>query len=150
MIPALLLAAAAFSGNPCSLVSSKQVASFGIPPQCKSTTLKASGLSSSNATWAGALTPTSPHLSISVATYESTSSPLWNLGLQTLDKLPGGPAKKVSGIGSLAYESSGTSINAINFVVGKQIVDINMRTASAPKSRAAFEALAKAVAKEVS
>jgi hypothetical protein len=67
--------------------------------------------------------------------------------MKTIQRLPG-ETKKVSGIGSLAYESGadGSTLSEINFVVGNQIASINMRTSKAPSSLTAFNALAKSVA----
>jgi hypothetical protein len=136
--------------NFCTLVSAKQVASFGIPTQCKPTTLNGPGFTNSTGTWAKQVTATSPHLSVSCNSYQSTSSPVWKLGLTTLDKLPG-KAKKVNGIGTLAYESGadGGTLSVINFIAGKNICDINMRTSQPPTSLAAFNTLAKSVAAKV-
>jgi hypothetical protein len=52
------------------------------------------------------------------------------------------------GVGSLAYESGadGSTLSSINFVLGKMICNINMRTSKPPTSLAAFNALAKSVA----
>lgn len=136
-------ASRAFSGNPCHLVSAKQLASVGISGSCKPTTLHGPGLTNSTAIWS--LTPTQ-HLSVAVNTYPSASGAAWSVAMKTLRLLPGGQGKKVSGIGSLAYEAGGDgTMAAINFVVGKQIVNINLGAKKAP-SMSAFNALAKSVA----
>jgi len=134
-----------FGGNACTVVSTKQVAAFGISGPCKLTKHSVAGLTSSIGIWN--LTSRTAHLSIAVNTYSSKSGPYWQVAMKTLDKLPG-PAKKVKGIGSLAYESggAGSTISAINFVVGNRVVSINMRTSIAPKSLQAFTAMAKSVA----
>jgi hypothetical protein len=134
-----------FNGNSCTLVSAKQTASFGIPGPCKPTKHNSAGFTASSGAWN--LTSPTVHLFVGVNTYASKSSQLWQLGMQTLHLLPG-HATKVKGIGSLAYESGGdgSTISAINFVVGNRIVTINMRTKTAPKSLAAFNALAKSIA----
>ncbi len=136
---------AASGVNPCSLVSAKQTASFGIRGTCKLTTHTAPGFSASLGTWN--LTSRTAHLSVAVNTYSSKSGPYWQIAMTTLNKLPG-RAAKVSGIGTLAYESGGdgSTISAINFVVGNRVVSINLRTATAPKSLAAFNAVAKSIA----
>lgn len=137
----------AFSGNACKLVAAKQVAAFGVPTTCTPKTLKGPGFTASDAVWNLKATGLQPHLSVSVNTYASRSGPIWQLGLQLLSKLPG-HAKKVSGIGSVAYESGadGSTLSAINFVVGNQIVNINVRTPAAPKSLAQLNAFAKSIA----
>jgi hypothetical protein len=65
-----------------------------------------------------------------------------------LHVLPGA-AKKVTGIGSAAYESSGGGLTVINFIVGKYIVDINIRTNQPRKSLVAFNALSMSVASKL-
>lgn len=138
------LAGGAFSGSPCSLVSTKQLAAFGISGRCKQTTLNGPGLTVKSAIWN--LTST-PHLSVSVHTYASASGSAWSVAMKTLQTLPGGQSKKVGGIGSLAYETGGNGSTgvSINFVVGKQIVNINLGAKRAP-SLSAFNGLAKSVA----
>lgn len=137
-------ASRAFSGNPCHLVSAKHLASVGVAGSCKPTTLHGPGFTNSTAVWS--LTPTQ-HLSVAVNTYPSASGAAWSVAMKTLRILPGGQGKKVSGIGSLAYEAGGDGSTgaSINFVVGKQIVAINLGAKKAP-SMSAFNALAKSVA----
>ena len=136
-----------FSGNPCRLLSAKQVTAFGIQTQCSPTTRQGPGFTSSVAAWNLEATGLQPHLSISINTYSSKSGALWQLAMKTLTTLPG-EAKKVSGIGSIAYESGadGSALSAITFVVGNQVVNINMRTTKAPSALTKFNALAKSVA----
>jgi hypothetical protein len=136
-----------FSGNACRLLSAKQVAAFGIPTQCTPTTRQGPSFTVRLAAWNPHATGAQPHLSISLNTYASKSGPLWQLAMKTLRTLPG-EAKKVSGIGSIAYESGGdgSTLSEINFVVGNQIVNINMRTTKAPSTLTKFNALAKYVA----
>lgn len=136
-------ASRAFSGNPCSLVTGKQLAAFGISGSCKPTTLSGPGFTASTAIWN--LTST-PHLSVGVHTYASASGPAWDIAMKTLKLLPGGQGRKVSGIGNVAYETGGGSaIAAINFVVGKQIVNVNLHAKGAV-SLNQLDALAKSVA----
>jgi hypothetical protein len=139
---------AAFTGNLCTLVSAKEVASFGITTQCKPTTLNGPGFIGSTGIWGTQASPISPHLAISCNTYPSPSGPAWKVAFATLGTALPGKAKKVSGIGSLAYESGadGSTLSAINFVTGKKICNINMRTSKPLTSLAVFNALAKSVA----
>jgi hypothetical protein len=140
-------AGTAFSGNACRLLSAKQVAAFGIQTQCSPTTRQGPGFTTSSAAWNLQATGAQPHLSISINTYASKSGALWQLAMKSIKTLPGA-AKKVSGIGSIAYESGsdGSALSVINFVVGNQVVNINMRTTKAPSTLTTFNALATSVA----
>lgn len=140
-------AGTAFSGNACRLLSAKQLAAFSMPPQCKPTMLQGPGFTSNLAVWNARATGAQPHLAISIQTYSSKSGPLWQLAMKTIKTLPG-EAKKVSGIGSIAYESGGdgSRLSVINFVVGNQVVNINMRTTNAPSALTKFNGLAKSLA----
>lgn len=142
-------AGASFGGNACTVVSAKQVAAFGISGPCTPTKHGVAGFTASLGIWN--LTSRTAHLSIAVNTYSSKSGPYWQVAMQTLDKLPG-TVKKVKGIGSLAYESggAGSSISAINFVVGNRIVSVNLRSPKASKSLHAFNAMAKSIAAKLS
>jgi hypothetical protein len=134
-----------FDGNACTVVSAKQVAALGIAGPCKLRKHSVAGFTSSIGIWN--LTSRTNHLSIAVNTYSSKSGPYWQVAMKTLNKLPG-PARKVKGIGSLAYESggAGSAISAINFVLGNRVVSINLRTSAAQKSLQSFTAMAKSVA----
>jgi hypothetical protein len=138
-----------FSGNVCSMLTAKQVTTVHAPSKCKPTTLQGPGFTSSNGTW-GTVTATGPHLSVTVNAYQSTGSAYFQIAKKVMNKLPG-QAKKVSGIGSLAYESGadGSTLAAINFILGKDIVDINLRAVQPPTSLAALNALAKAIAAQL-
>lgn len=87
---------------------------------------------------------------MTVNAYQSTGSAYFQIGKKNMNRLPG-PAKNVGGIGSLAYESGadGSTLAAINFIVGKDIVDINLRAVQPPTSLAALNALAKAIAAQL-
>ena len=138
--------AASSSMNVCGMLTAKQVAAIGVPTNCKATSLTGPGITSHTGTWGGS-GPTAAHLGVSVVTYSNAT--LFQLGMRTLDKLPG-IAKKVAGIGTLAYESGadGSTLAAINFVVGKTIVGINLRTTKPPKSLAQLDAIATTIAKQ--
>lgn len=136
------LASETFNGNPCSLAAAKQLAAFGITAPCKPTTIHGPGFTTSTAIWN--LTSPTNHLSVGVSTYASSSGAVWSIGMKTLSILPG-QAKKASGIGSVAYETDEPTSAAINFVSGKQIVHIAVRTTK-PLSLKAFNAFAKSVA----
>jgi hypothetical protein len=144
LIAPAALARSSFSGNACTLASARQIAALGIKAGCKPTSVKTPGFDNNLATWGNLA---APHVSIGVNTYPSTSSSTYQVALKSLAFLPGGSSKKVSGIGSVAYESgaNGSTLSAINFVVGKQIVNIELRTAGGQKSFAALDKLSKAV-----
>ena len=137
---------AAFSGNVCGLLSAKQVASVPVTPlKCSPMqTIKGPASTAYYGNWGGAAQ--APHMLISVVLYQSAT--FFSAAKSHLNVLPG-PAKKVAGIGSAAYESSGGGLTVINFIVGKYIVDINMRTNQPLKSLAAFNALSMSVASKL-
>jgi hypothetical protein len=139
---------ATLTGSICTLVSAKEVASFGIATQCKPMTLNGPGFTGSTGIWGTQASPISPHLAVSCNAYPSPSGPAWKVALATLGTALPGNAMKVSGVGSLAYESGGdgSTLSVINFVIGKRICSINMRTGKPLTSLAAFNALAKSVA----
>ena len=112
MAAALAVSAAgartAFNGNVCSLLSAKQVAAVHAPSKCTRRTSSGSGVTDNYGTWGSA---TGPHLSVAVQAYQSTTSSAFKLAKQYLGQLPN--AKKVSGVGSLAWESSqGTAMRS--------------------------------------
>jgi hypothetical protein len=91
-----------FSGDVCSLLTSKQVSSVKVTPsKCSSQKpIKGSGGTLYYGNWGG--TGLAPHLSVSIDAHSDAA------GLQQAKKLLGQfpNAKKVSGIGSVAYEST--------------------------------------------
>ena len=89
----------------CKLVSSKQTGSLGVTASCNGTTRPGSAGSISLANW-GSPGSTSAALALTVTTFTNTNNPIWQENMQLLKVLPGKP-KKVSGIGSVAYESGG-------------------------------------------
>jgi hypothetical protein len=132
----------AFSGDVCSLLTPKQVASVNVTPLKCSTQkpIKGSGGTLYFGNWGG--TGLAPHLSVSVDAHSDAA------GLQqakgSLGHFPN--AKKVSGIGSVAYESSSGNPAMLNFIIGEDVVEIGLQTKQPLKSAAAFTALAKAIA----
>jgi hypothetical protein len=141
---ALPAAARPANGGICSWISNKQLASFGLPTQCKPVTLNggsALGFSSSSGTWATKAGGTGPHLQINVNTFQNTSSRFWQLGIKQMNDL----GNSVKGIGDRAHESSDSHSAKLIFVAGKKICTIGMDT-SRPLSLTAFNALAKTVA----
>jgi hypothetical protein len=140
-------AAPAFNGNVCGLLTAKQATAIsGVSSKC--TNAKPSqGLGSKIyiGNWSG-LKPTSPTLQVTIAVYGDAGA--LQLATRNLKQgLPGGPPKKVSGIGEAAYEATGAMGAGIHVAVGKNIAYISLSTpGTTPKSAAVVEPVAKAVA----
>ena len=137
--------AASFSGKICSLLTAKQVATVNVAPlKCTSEpALKTSVFTAYHGYWGTSLTASHPvvlNLAVNTgnASYLATAK-------NTLRALPGVP-KKVTGIGSLAYESSSGTLTQVNFTVGNYVCSILLRTNKPLKSISSFNALVKAVA----
>ena len=132
----------AFSGDVCSLLTLKQVATVNVTPlKCTNQKpIKGSGGTLYYGNWGG--TGLAPHLAVSIDAHTDAT------GLQqakaALGHFPN--AKKVSGIGSVAYESTAGNPAMLNFIIGKDVVEIGLQTKQPLKSVAAFNALAKAIA----
>ena len=136
---------AAFSGKVCNLLTSKQVAAVHVSP-LKCTPQKSFGSAYStnySGTW-GAIRGLGPHLTVVVVLYKNTT-----YFQAAKNNLKLGYTKKVSGIGSAAYESYGGVLAQMSFVVGRYIATLNLRTSKSLKSVAAFNALAKVIAKQL-
>ena len=131
----------AFNGNVCSLPSARQVAAVQVPSKCTHRTTTGSGATFYYGSWG---TATGPHLSVSVNSYQSTTSPAFQSAKKYLGHLPN--AKKVSGIGSLAWESSQGTVTMVNFVVGHDLCELGLVTGKPQTSLAPVIALAKAIA----
>ena len=139
-------AAPAFKGKVCALVSAKQATAIaGVSAKC--TNAKPSpgpGSTIYIGNWAG-LTSRSPTLQVTVADY--TDAGALKLARQNLKQGLPGPPKKVTGIGSAAYEAKGGLSVGIHVSVGTYIAYISLSAVgSAPKSPAVLEPVAKAVA----
>lgn len=143
------LARPASAVNVCKLVNAKQLASLGVSSSCRQTTIPGAGATHVTGNW-GRVNVDPAALTLSVATYASRSGTVWQLGLKYLKVVPGTP-KKVSGIGSQAYESGGDggTLASINFVVGNHIVSMSWRTKTPPRTLTAFNAVAKSIAAEL-
>jgi hypothetical protein len=102
--------------------------------------IKGSGSTDYYASWGGS--GLAPHLAVSIVAYTDVAA----LGQAKtfLGHFPN--AKKVSGIGSVAYESTSGTPSMLNFIVGKDVVDLGLQPKQPLKSVAAFDALAKAIA----
>jgi hypothetical protein len=139
-------AGASFTGNVCRLASAKQAAPLtGRPSHCtRSPATKGLGSTIDMGTWAGP-TATSPRVQATVALYADSGA--LQLARRNLKQgLPGGTPRKVSGIGTAAYEAGGASAFAIHFAVGKYVVYLTLTPVGKPRSAAALEALAKTIA----
>ncbi len=153
--PVVLLAALAaaapagagpgFDGNVCRLVSAKQVAPLtGSPSRCTtSPATKGPGSTIFVGTWAGRAA-TSPRLQVTVALYSDPGA--LALAKRNLRQgLPGAP-KKVTGIGTGAYEASGAGAAGIHFTVGKDVASLTLTPAGKERSLASLETLARTIA----
>ena len=140
---------AAFRGTVCNMLSANQVAPLHVPTSCKPKTIKGSYSTIYNGTWSQA-SRSGAGFVVNVAVFPSTTSPVYQIALQHLSVLPG-KSKKVSGIGSKAYESGadGGLLTSINFIVGRSIVNMALRSTHPVTSLGAFNALAKSVAAKV-
>ena len=117
------------------------------PLKCTAlTTVKGPSSTGYFGNWGGS-GPVAPHFTVSVVLYKTAT--FFAVAKKNLGIGFPGPAKKVVGIGSLAYESSSGHLTVINFVVGRYICNINMRTSQPLKSVAPFNTLAKAVAAKI-
>jgi hypothetical protein len=132
----------AFSGDVCSMLSLKQVASVNVAPlKCTAQKpIKGSGSTLFYGNWGG--TGLAPRLSVSVAAYTDATG--FQQAKANLGHFPN--AKKIGGIGSVAFESTANAPYMLNFIVGKDVVDIGLQPKQPLKSVAAFNALGKTIA----
>ena len=121
--------------------SALAVAAVQVPSKCTHKTSTSSGATLYYGSWGAA---TGPHLSVTVNSYQSTTSPAFQSAKKYLGQLP--HAKRVSGIGSLAWESSQGTVTMVNFVVGHDVCELGLVTAKPLTSLAPVIALAKAIA----
>jgi hypothetical protein len=133
----------------CRMLSAKEVTAIpGVSSKCTNAK-PANGPGSTiyTANWAGT-TPKSPSLQVTVSLY--TDSGALQLAKRNLNQgLPGTP-KRVTGIGSAAYEATGASSTGVQFNVGKYIASIRLTTMNKPqRSTAPIEAIAKAIARRL-
>ena len=142
VVPAAL-ARPAFTGNVCSLLTAKQVAVVHVPSKCTPSTTAGSASTLDYGSWG---TTTGPHLSLTVNSFKSTSA-AFQLAKKYLGQIPN--AKKVSGIGSVAWESRQGNTTTINFVVGHDTCNLGLVTAKPLTSFAPAVALAKAIAAQL-
>ena len=137
-----------FDGKVCGLLTAKQIATVpGLSPACRNARpTKGLGSTMYVGNWPGK-TPTSPILQVTIARY--TDSGALQLAKHNLRQgLPGGPPRKVPGVGAGAYEANGASSVGIHFTVGGYVgyVSLNTRGTASRALEAALETLAKAVA----
>ncbi len=139
------VADASFSGNVCGLLTAKQVASAKVTPAKCTTepTVRQSGGIDYHGYWG-----TGPIAASSLLFQVNTGTATYlQLAKRVVGDIPG--AKKVSGIGSVAY--IGSSVNGtttVQFVVGNYICTMYFNKVKSLKS-AAVIALAKVVAGEL-
>lgn len=149
ILPAATAAAGRSPLNACKLVTKSQAASLGVTKPCVSKTVPGSSGVLSWGNW-GSPGSDAAALALTVSTFNDTNSPAWQTNMQLLKVLPGKP-KKVSGIGSVAYESGGDGggLSSIHFVKGKRIVVFSWYSKKPQTSLKAFNAIAKSIAAQV-
>lgn len=132
--------------NACKLVSTRQSASLGVTAACKSQTLPGSLGVISSASWGSPA-----ELVLSVNTFDNTNNPVWQLTMKTLKIMAGGPPRRVSGIGSVAWEAGGPGghIATIHFVKGKRVVAFSWSSKKPQRSLKSFTAIAKSIASQL-
>ncbi len=137
-------ARSSFTGNVCGLVSAKQVATIpGLSTRC--TRSRSAGLGSTIFTgnWA-ARSARGPRLQVTISVYRDQGA--LRLAKRNLAQgLPGGTPRKVTGIGTAAFEATGAGAIGIQFAVGKDIVYVTLTPIGKARS-AALEAIARAIA----
>jgi hypothetical protein len=131
-----------FAGNVCTLIPARQIAPIvGSPSHCtKAPTTQGPGSTMYVGTWTGPAG--SPHLQLTISAY-SDQGVLQMAKLNLRQGLPGGTPKRVTGIGSAAYEASASKSTGIHFSVGKYVAYL---TLGKPRATASLEALAKTIA----
>jgi hypothetical protein len=147
-------AAPAFKGNVCGLLTAKQVTAVpGLTSSCKNAAPLPGPLPGSKqyeGNWAG-VTPKSPTLQVTVVKFADPGT--LQLAVHNLKQgLPGGTLKKVTGIGSSAYEATGIGLGpAINVAIGNYVAYISLSSIGSPKpTPAQLDQIAKGVAAKLS
>ncbi len=131
----------AFTGNVCSLLNARQVAAVHVPSKCIHNTSTGSASTLYSGSWG---TATGPHLSITVNSFQSTTSSAFQLSKKYLRQIPN--AKSVSGIGSDAWASRQGNETMINFVVGHSTCQLGLIGTKPPTTLTPAITLAKAIA----
>ena len=152
IVAALAIATAADGSsalNACRTVTAKQASSLGVTKPCVGKTIP--GLSGviSAGNW-GSLGTDRAALALNVTTFKDTHNAVWQENMKLLKILPGKP-KKVSGIGSVAYESGGNggTLSSIHFAKGKRLVTFSWYSKKPETSLKTFNAIAKSIAAQI-
>ena len=152
IVAALAIASAAdgsSSLDACKVVTAKQASSLGVTKPCVG---KITPALSGVVSWGNWGTPGTDRaaLALTVSTFKDTNNAVWQENMKLLKVLPGHP-KKVSGIGSLAYESGGDggTLSSIHFVKGKRVVAFSWYSKKPETSLKAFNAIAKSIAAQI-
>lgn len=142
-------AAHASGVNACGLVSARQAAGLGVTASCKGTTRPGASGVVSFGNW-GTPGAGNAALALTVTTFTDTSGVAWQVSMKLLKVLPG-TAKKVNGIGSVAYESGGDGgrLASMHFVKGKRVVAFSWYSKKPQTSLKAFNAVAKSIAAQI-
>jgi hypothetical protein len=135
-----------FSGNVCSLLSAKQVASVVAATTCTpEPKVAAAGITDYHGYWgASPASSTRPYLSFQINTGNAAYLRQSRATLPQTLMIAGTP-KKIAGIGSYGYEATGPTRTAIGFQAGKYICTIVVQKAKG-RSLSSFNKLAKIVA----
>jgi hypothetical protein len=135
-----------FTNDVCALLSAKQVSAIsGLSAKCTNAApSQGPGSTIYVGNWAG-LTPTSPTLQVTIASYADAS--LLKLAKHNLKQGLSGPPEHVTGLGGPAYEAKGAFAVGIHITVGKYLAYISLNTIKQPPSSPKLiEPVAKAVA----
>ncbi len=135
--------------NACKIVTAVQARSLGVTKPCVGRTIPALSGVISSGNW-GSPGSDRAALALNVSTFKDTNNAVWQENMKLLKVLPGHP-KKVSGIGSLAYESGGDggTLSSIHFVKGRRLVTFSWYSKKPETSLKTFNAIAKSIAAQI-
>lgn len=118
-------AASGFNGKVCGLLSAKQVKAIkGVSTKCKNApATRGIGSIDHVGNWAG-VTAASPRIQVTVSVYADAG--MLKLAKRNLKQGLLGPPKKLKGVGTAAYTSTGALGRDVRFSLGKYIVLVNV------------------------
>jgi hypothetical protein len=139
-----------FNGNVCALLTTQQVTAItGVSAKCNNQPpLPGMGGKTYVGDWASLL-PKGPTLQVTVSVF---SDPVWLAkAIHNLMQGLNGPPKKVTGIGTAAYEATGAYAVGIHTYVGKNLIYISLNeVGKTPSSPALIAPVAKDVVARLS
>jgi hypothetical protein len=137
------VAGAGYSGNPCSVLSAKLVANAGVTPlKCRPNPPVKTPYATTYIGYWGRSANAPTHLIIQINKVSNAASLSTFKALMEKRKGWVATPKKVTGVGSLAYEARTSDIGEIQFITGSYFVGLTLYS----KSPARVTALAKAIA----